>query len=178
VLATLLRHMCIPTPYVYQHIMNMAEIDRLHDSHGKEDTQCTCCIACINWIRRLEIAASPVIEMRQDIYKSLYAASSEDACTNEEGEEAVAAVVVDWRTQCEDDAGPRLQVCASKHLFPVIFDQFLNKGYLTKNSYLSHSILGRCADAAAAQLYTTTGVHPETPLWSLLWAQRLALLVT
>ena len=109
VLSTLLRHMCIPTPYVYQHILNMAEIDRLEYSHGKEDTQCTCCIACINWIRRLEIAASPVIEMRQDIYKSLYASSTGCACTNEEGA-AVVAAVVDWRAECEDDAGPRLQV--------------------------------------------------------------------
>ena len=58
-LAVLLQSMCVPTPYVYQRVVDSAaEEVRLSLKTGRQGQrrQVACCIACINWIRRLDIA--------------------------------------------------------------------------------------------------------------------------
>ena len=112
VLATLLRHVCIPTPYVYRHIANMAAEERkaasseIQGHHQQKPIQCSCCIACINWIRRLEIAAAPIMESSSEIYRNLYACQG---CSDDDGE-GCGADDSEWRLQFEEDAGPKLQV--------------------------------------------------------------------
>lgn len=43
--AALLEQRCYPTPFVYRHI--------IATSSSSRDNRCACCIACVNWIRRL-----------------------------------------------------------------------------------------------------------------------------
>jgi hypothetical protein len=111
VLATLLRHVCIPTPYVYRHIANMAADERraaseIQGHNHQKPIQCSCCIACINWIRRLEIAAAPIMESSREIYRNLYACQG---CSDDDGE-GCGTDDSEWRLQFEEDAGPKLQV--------------------------------------------------------------------
>jgi hypothetical protein len=63
--ASLLEDMCVPTPYVHRHIANAAKEERRISSMLANDAstcsipcnrQVACCIACINWVRRLDIA--------------------------------------------------------------------------------------------------------------------------
>ena len=79
-LASLLQKMCVATPYVHQHIINAAKEETILSTplEGRGDAPCPnkasrqvpCCIACINWVRRLDIACMK-LGMRRDICQPL-----------------------------------------------------------------------------------------------------------
>lgn len=61
-LAWLLQCMCVPTPYVYQHVIRTAAAaanaaDTATTKKQRSTSSACCCIACINWIRRLDMAS-------------------------------------------------------------------------------------------------------------------------
>ena len=51
-LSSLIRRGCVRTPYVYEHIVNMAA-----SKAGCQERAMPLCVACINWVHRLEVAA-------------------------------------------------------------------------------------------------------------------------
>lgn len=54
-LSATIRRACAPTPYVYEHIVNMAAAK---GSDSPRERAVPFCVACINWIQRLEASVS------------------------------------------------------------------------------------------------------------------------
>jgi hypothetical protein len=83
-LASLLESMCVPTPYIYQHVLNAATEERML---GSSSRQVACCIACINWVRRLDIACSKLCpDKRPQFRKDIPMAALVLQCSSDNGE--------------------------------------------------------------------------------------------
>lgn len=105
-LANTLKKGCIPTPYVYAHVTNMAK--KTEGDAGKQSV--ACCIACVNWVRRLEIFCREHDVLEDEAPSqgtSLFVGMLEEELPFEDDEEEEEEEEEEDEEELEEDCGKR-----------------------------------------------------------------------
>ena len=109
-LSATLRKGCVRTPYVYEHIVNMAAAKP--SSNSPRSRVVPFCVACVNWIHRLEVAvaAAPWASAQPSaVFVGVCSCEEEDVQAVSDDEDFLGL----WDISSEDEGGAPNQGCPS-----------------------------------------------------------------